>query len=364
MKINIKGPIISDGDQWIYDWFDIPATSPSKVSREIDEAVKNQSNELTVVINSGGGSVFAASEIYTEIKSFKGIVNVKIVGVAASAASVIAMAGNVSMSPTAQLMIHNASTSTWGDYREMDHTSDFLQKVNQSIMNAYIVKTGKTSEELKAMMDKETWMTAQEAKEAGFIDSIMFEQEVGAVANLERPELVNGTLPKEVIDRMRKELGNDKSRLLVNEASNPKTEPPKNNQTENKGVNQSMNLEQLKNDHPELFKQVMNEGFQAGVKAENERIKAIEDLAIPGNEKLINKAKFDTGATAEQVAMDIIKAQKEQGKNFIQNRNDDAELLNEIEGGDAPEANNEEVEIKNSASHLTNIINQRRGGNK
>lgn len=357
MKINIKGPIISDSDQWIYDWFGIPATSPSKVSNSIDQAIKNQSKELKVIINSGGGSVFSASEIYTSLKSFEGKVNVEIVGVAASAASIIAMSGtNISMSPTAQLMIHNASSGAWGDYREMDNTSEFLQKVNQSIINSYTAKTGKTVDELKDMMDAETWMTAQEAKEAGFIDEIMFEKELDAVANLERPELVNGMLPKEVIDRMRKELSNDRSRLVVNNVQNP----PK-----NKGVKQKMDLEQLKNDYPELYEQVKNEGYEDGVKAENGRIKAIEDLAIPGNESLVNKAKFETGATAEQLAVDIIKAQKEQGKNYLENRNNDAEQLNEVEGGDAPENNqSEDADIQASASQISNFANQKRGGKR
>lgn len=108
MRVDIKGPVINDGDQWIYDYFGIPAVSPGKVLNLIDQAIKNGHKELQVVINSGGGSVFSASEIYTTLKSFGGTVNVEIVGVAASAASVIAMAGtNVSMSPTAQMMIHN-----------------------------------------------------------------------------------------------------------------------------------------------------------------------------------------------------------------------------------------------------------------
>jgi ATP-dependent Clp protease, protease subunit len=357
VRINIKGPIISDGDQWIYDWFGIPAASPAKVSRKIDEAVRNQSKELTVVINSGGGSVFAASEIYTDLKSFKGTVNVEIVGIAASAASVLAMAGkNVSMSPTAQVMIHNAATGTWGDYRDMDHTSDFLQKVNQSIMNAYIAKTGKTADDLKAMMDAETWMTAQEAKEAGFIDAIMFENEINAVANIERPELVNGMLPKEVIDKMRNELANDRSRLVVNAS----TETGPINNTE--GVKQPMNLEQLKNDHPELFNQVKNTGYEEGVTAERGRIQAIEDLALPGNEELINKAKFETGVSAEAVAMEIIKAEKQRGQNRLQNAIDDAAPLNNVEGAVAPEpkeASNQKADEE--AEAIANAINKKRG---
>lgn len=325
MKVMIKGPIISDGDQWIYDWFGIPATSPVKVSNVIDNAIRNNVNELTVVINSGGGSVFSASEIYTDLRKFAGRVSVEIVGLAASAASVIAMAGtNIVMSPTAQIMIHNASTGAQGDYREMDHTSDFLQKVNQSIMNAYTAKSGKTADELKVMMDAESWMTAQEAKEAGFIDSIMFENEIDAVANIDRPELVNGVLPPEVINKMREQLANDKTNDVINSVTAQNTT---NLESE---VTNDMDIEKLKAEHPELYNQVFNLGKEDGVKAERIRIQEIENLSMPGNNDIVNKAKFETGATAADTAMEIIKAQKAKGAQMLTDMREDASNLGDI----------------------------------
>lgn len=207
VKIDIKGPIINDGDQRVYDHFGMPATSPSKVSSILDNVMKNKKKSVTVSINSGGGSVFAASEIYTELRKFPGTVNVQIVGVAASAASVIAMAGTkIEMSPTAQMMIHNASIKAQGDYRTMDEKSTFLKNTNLTIINAYKQKTGKSEEELQAMMDTETWMTAEQAKQHGFIDNVMFEVEVGVVASIERMDLMNGVLPQAVINKVRNEL--------------------------------------------------------------------------------------------------------------------------------------------------------------
>ncbi|WP_313891131.1 head maturation protease, ClpP-related [Psychrobacillus sp.] len=331
MKIDIKGPIIGDADQWIYDWFGIPAVSPGKVSSAIEQAVRNQDRELQVIINSGGGSVFAASEIYTNLKAFDGIVKNQIVGVAASAASVIAMSGIVEMSPTAQLMIHNAQNGIEGDYRDMNANSEFLQKINLSIINAYSAKTGKTVDELKNMMDATTWMTAHEAKEAGFIDTVMFENEYTAVANLERPELVNGMLPREVIDKVRQELSQDPSHTVVNSTST--LEEP----ISQKGGNTIMDFEKLKNEHPELFEKVKNEGYNEGAAAENLRIKNIEDLAIPGNEALVNAAKFDDKITAEALAVNIIKAEKARGTQTLANLQQDAEPLNEVVGGHAPQ---------------------------
>lgn len=356
MRIDIKGPIISDSDQWIYDYFDIPAVSPKVVIAAVDEAVKNKSNELKVVINSGGGSVFAGSEIYTTLKSFDGEVNVNIVGIAASAASVIAMAGKVSMSPTAQLMIHNSSMFASGDYRDMDHASEFLQSVNKSISNAYALKTNKGHDELKVMMDKETWMTAQQALENGFIDNIMFESEVGAVANANEG-LVDGVLPKEVIEKVRNELMNSKKNQVVNQVN------PAENVGKNEGV-EKMDLEKLKNEHPDLFEEVKALGFDEGVKVENARIKSIEELELPGNEALINKAKFETKDSAEVLAVQIIKAEKSRGANFLENRNDDAKELDQVPGDHAPEGNglSNEAKVAENGKNIAGIMNKIRGG--
>lgn len=193
-NINIKGPIVASDEKWIYEIFDIEATCPKDVTSVLDNA---NGEDIQLTINSPGGDVYSASEIYTELKDYAGNVESRIVGVAASAASVIAMAGKVKMSPTAQLMIHNASTIAIGDHNEMDKTSNFLKSVNKSISTSYQQKTGLSEEELLNLMDEETWMDAEEAKEKGFVDEIMFEDAPKAVASLP------GALPKNVIDKMR-----------------------------------------------------------------------------------------------------------------------------------------------------------------
>lgn len=203
-KVNIKGPIVSDNDAWIYEWLGIKATCPKIVNDAIDKA---NGEDLEVIINSGGGSVFAASEIYTALKSYMGNVTVKIVGMAASAASVIAMAGKkVMMTPTGQMMIHNVTTYAEGDYRDMEHTADILKTANDTIANAYRLKSGKTQEELLALMDDETWMDAKKAKELGLIDEIMFEDvQLAASAGY------SGLLPPEVINTVRNKLQGEKA---------------------------------------------------------------------------------------------------------------------------------------------------------
>lgn len=219
MKIEIKGPIISDGEQWIYDWFEIPATSPSSVAKQMKKASNNE--QLEIHINSGGGSVFSGSEIYTMLKDYKGDVIVKIVGVAASAASVIAMSGKkIMMSPTGQIMIHNASTSGRGDHNEHQHTATLLKTIDESIANSYRLRTGMSQEELLGLMEQETWLSPQKALNYKFIDEIMFDNEK-ILNSMSAIQLKNdGTLPQEVIDKVRNEL--KKMPNVVNEMS---TEP-------------------------------------------------------------------------------------------------------------------------------------------
>ena len=170
-KVNIKGTIVSNEDKWIYDWFGIESVSPKDVSKALNDA---NGQDIEVEINSGGGDIFAGSEIYTAIRSYKGNVQINIVGLAASAASVISMAGKSKITPTGMFMIHNVSSGAQGDYRDMEHSAEVLKTANQSIANAYKEKTGLTNDELLALMDKETWMSAEDAVKNKFVDGIMF----------------------------------------------------------------------------------------------------------------------------------------------------------------------------------------------
>lgn len=130
---------------------------------------------ITVWINSPGGDVFAAAQIYNMLRDYKGSVTVKIDGIAASAASVIAMAGDtVCVSPVAMMMIHNPATMAMGETRDMQKAIAMLNEVKESILNAYEFKTGLTRARLSHMMDDETWFNAKKAVELGFADKILF----------------------------------------------------------------------------------------------------------------------------------------------------------------------------------------------
>lgn len=150
-------------------WFDDDVT-PQLFKDELNAG----SGDITVWINSPGGDCVAAAQIYNMLTQYKGNVTVKIDGIAASAASVIAMAGNmVLMSPVSMMMIHNPATVAFGDHAEMQKAIDMLAEVKESIINAYVIKTGLSRSKLSHLMDAETWMDANKAVELGFADDIV-----------------------------------------------------------------------------------------------------------------------------------------------------------------------------------------------
>ncbi|WP_154467766.1 head maturation protease, ClpP-related [Eisenbergiella porci] len=146
------------------------AVSPHDIKTVMDGLQPEET--LTVLVNSGGGSVMAAQEIYSMLRGRKDV-EIKIQSMAGSAASVIAMANHSEISPVAMLMIHNVSMSgASGDYHDMQKNAEILKKMNSALASAYVEKTGKTEEEILKMMDRETWINANQALELGFVDAI------------------------------------------------------------------------------------------------------------------------------------------------------------------------------------------------
>ena len=135
-----------------------------------------EEGDITLWVNSPGGNVFAAAEIYTMLRDYPGKVTVRIASIAASAASVVAMSGNpVQMSPTALIMIHDPSTIAMGNAKDMEKAITTLNEVKESIINAYAFKTGLTRNRISKLMSDETWLNAKKAVELGFADEILFE---------------------------------------------------------------------------------------------------------------------------------------------------------------------------------------------
>lgn len=170
----MNGPIVDDSEVWFYDYFGDPCISPKNVREFLN---KSGNEDITLTINSKGGDVLAGSEIFTAIKSYQGTVNVIVAGIAASMASVIAMAGDtVKISPLGKIMIHNASMGNFGDYRDMDKASKILFDTSESLADVYAEKTGKTVSEILEAMDEDTYFTGRKAVEFGLADEVLFSE--------------------------------------------------------------------------------------------------------------------------------------------------------------------------------------------
>lgn len=180
--IRIDGDIGESFWGWLYG---LDEVSPKQFR---DDLAQFAGQPVTVWINSNGGDVFAASQIYTALMEHKGGITVKVDGTAISAASVIAMAGGqVLMSPTSVMMIHNPWTVAEGEAKELKHAISILDEVKQTIVNAYQIKTGLGRKEISKLMDDETWMSARRAIELGFADGMLYADDQPADA-------VNGLL--------------------------------------------------------------------------------------------------------------------------------------------------------------------------
>jgi ATP-dependent Clp endopeptidase proteolytic subunit ClpP len=356
-KIDIKGRIIPQSSRWIYNLLGIPATSPQDISSALLEA---NGDDIEIYVNSGGGSVYDGYEIYNLVREYSGNVTFKVIGLAASAASFICMASNCMMSPLAQMMIHNASSYAEGPHQSLDEASNMLQVTDHTIATAYVLKSGKNEDEIRNLMENETWLSAEDCKNLGLIDEIMFGEGFSNNINT-TPTLYNAisddTLMSELekchnVNELKKKLTENIDKIFQEANSpipGPTNEVTDTNILENNNKEaKEMDLGTLKNEHKDVYDQVVNEA----TKNERERIKAIEDLAIPGNEDIINKAKFETGVTAENVAVEIIKAQKQKGLNYIDNAQKDAEnaKLNQVNNVSAD--NKTEEDCKKEAVNL------------
>ena len=286
-----------------------------------EELRKVTTQNICVRINSRGGDVFAAEAIRTAIRELRAegkTVTCKVDGFCGSAAVGISAACETTAIPSsAWFMIHDPYIFTFGYYGipELKKDITMLEKIKQGIINAYAEKTGKGKEEISDLMTAETWYTGEEAVENGFCDEVMFVEETEGEDSEGNPE--NMSFP---------EISMYKNVPTVLLNSRPPAAAVKHiqNQTKNqKGVNESMeikNVEDLRAAHPQLAAQIAD----TAAAAERKRIQDIENIALPGFEGVINKAKFETPtATAADVAVNIIAEQRKQGAAYLENVNED-----------------------------------------
>ena len=291
VKVNVKGPIVTNGQKWLYDYLGMDACAPSDISKALEEA---DGEDIEVYINSNGGVCTAGFEIYTLLKEYSGKVTAKIIGAAMSAASVIACAADECLISDAGIyMIHNTQSYAEGDYRDMETEADALKQFNEAIVNVYEKKTGKSREELADLMDNNTYMAAERAIELGFVDDYMFkvsesDTEAMLVVNAETP-LFTDAMVQKVKSLV---LNQRKSAVLpsVNGDLSIKT---------NKGGNEKMTLEEFLKENPEqqaavdtMVQGARAEGEAEGAKNERARLKELDAIAKSVTAEALEEAKY------------------------------------------------------------------------
>ncbi|MDR3353693.1 MAG: Clp protease ClpP [Synergistaceae bacterium] len=305
-EIRIYGYLLEDS------WWDEDIT-PKAFIDELKSLgdVKN----LHVHINSYGGHVSAGFTVYSILKQHQAKVTVYVDGFALSAASVVAMAGDTVIMPgNAMMMIHNPSSGISGDARDLRKAADVLDKMRDSMIAAYQDKTGLPKDELITMLDDETWFTADEAAEKGFADIVeaplmaaaSVKPGVVAVGNVEFDLTGYRNVPEGLKKEMEgKDLDSTKENGLAGNAAQDTQKAPE----AAPGISSSASAEEI----------------EKAVKAERDRIKALDGLHVPGAEAIIAKAKYETGISPEQAAVEIIKAGILAGTKAFDERKSDAD---------------------------------------
>lgn len=308
-ELEIYGEIASTS--W---WGD--EVTPKEFSKQLKEAVKN-SDSITVRINSDGGDVFAAHAIYCMLRDCNKKVTVKIDGWAASAATTVAMAGDEILIPKMGIfMIHDPAMYLRGQYKagDMEKFQSELETVKSSIIKIYAEKTGKKEEEISRLMSDETWLLGDMAVEQGFCTGLLFE-------NVEAAKDINNSLHyivnKVDFDISKFKISNGLNALIKGDGhiKQPQiiTNSERNENMEEK--EEIKTVEQLTNAYPDLVKQIVDK--------ERQRIKDIEECAVPGFEDIAQEAKYTKPCTAADMALNIVKAQKSQGSRYISDSNED-----------------------------------------
>ena len=316
----LYGPISSQQSWWE------DRVTPQQFNKEL--AALGDVPEIVVRINSGGGDVFAANAIFTRLKDHTAKITVKIDGWAASAATIIAMAGDtIKIARNGVFMIHDPAMTVWDTFRaeDFEKMADELKVIKQSIVNTYAMKTGMGTDEIAVLMSEEKWWTGDEAVTNGFCDELMFEEASTVVENSSKI-VVNSTpidisafktVPKMLLNSPHNPGG------LINISAAAKNKPKE--EKEMAAVENIGTVDALKAAYPDLVATIQNEAAAAATAAERSRIKAIEDMAGGNYADIVSDAKFVNPCTAEQAAMKIIAEQNKQGGQYIQNRNADAD---------------------------------------
>jgi ATP-dependent Clp protease protease subunit len=317
-------------------------------------------------INSIGGSAFAGIAMYNALQSHPAEVTMTVEGLAASAASLVAMAGKTVMGRGAMMMIHPPSAAVFGNATDLRKAADWLDKVQTGIASIYVEKTGKSLNAVNKLIDAETWMTADEAVASGFADSVGGPSPVSAEPRMTSDGVVwqgvkfpAALMPERVLN-MAKEIAPPAPAApqspVVTVAAPAVAVPPVNTIDP-----RALNREVMAKEAPALLAALLDEGRAAGAAAERERLKAIDELGLKGCDELVNAAKYgDKPSDARDLAVAAIKAGKQAGADLLAARERESQAAAGVKQS-APTKSTEDAEMA-AAKNIAEHANRRHGG--
>ena len=297
-KINIKGPIVSNDDAWIYAFFGWDYAAPKTLSEALEKAA---GEDVEIEINSPGGYVSCGYEMYANIMNYPGKVTAHVICAASAATLLLCAANEVLISDAGYIMIHNASVSAWGNKNTMQQTHDRLQAIDDGIINAYIRKTGKEKEELQQLMDDETYMSPERAIELGFADGYLFGAPDEQVKDANVQQFVASEIQLIPEDKI-KELAVAVEKSKVAPVQHVATSQQNNGQNQANAVSdkeqkeeKNMTLAELAKEHPEIqaeLNSLMDENRKAGEDEERARLQSLDAIAKTVTPEALNEAKY------------------------------------------------------------------------
>lgn len=391
-KIEIKGPIVTNTAGWIYDWLGWDAAYPKALQESLEEA---EGEEVILEVNSNGGVATAGFEMYKIIKDYPGKVTVHLINAMSAASLIVCAADEALASDAAILMIHNTQSYAEGDYRAMQMSADALREFNQGIINVYARKTGKSREELQEMMDHDTYMSPEKAREYGFIEGYLYGDPAEEASDVDGVEpdgvsnagvvVVNAAVPvitdqkaveimsllaqKDGLAEMMKRVS-AKGELAEGEpeqASQSNEESLGFNETDsdkkNEGGTENMTLEEFLQENPEakaeLDEKVRN-AREEGVTAERNRLKDLDALAHTVTPEALADAKYGEDPTdAKTLAFNAMKDDKIRMTAYMADAMKDSEDSGVGNVGAGPAETPED-----DSDVLAGYVNKRKGGKK
>ena len=326
---------ISSQQSW---WED--RVTPGKFNEEL--AALGDVSEIIVRINRGGGDVFAANAIFTRLKDCSAKITVKIDGWAASAATIIAMAGDtIKIAKNGVFMIHDPAMTVWDTFtaEDFEKMAEELKVIKQSIVNTYAMKSGRDAQDIEQLMSVETWWTGEDAVSNGFCDEIMFDDVSTAVENSSHVVVNSVSLDVSSYKTLPRSLFNSpKNPGCFTNTSAAKTQKK---EEQNMATNESITtVEALTAEYPDLVAKIVSNAKEE----ERARIKDIKETALNGFEDIVEDAMFEHPVSAAEVALKIVNEQKKQGGTYLANREADVTDSNAGNVGAAAKQTGQETE--------------------